>query len=41
MVRSYVAYCDDMKAPEVKVDIDEDDNDAIEDGQWQSDERIF
>ena len=34
MVRSYVTYCEDMEAPEVKVDIDEDDNDAIEDGQW-------
>ena len=34
MVRSYVANSDDMEAPEVKVDIDEDDNDAIEDGQW-------
>ena len=31
--RTYVADCVNIEAPEVKVDIDEDDNDAIEDGQ--------
>ena len=31
--RTYVADCVNIEAPEVKVDIDEDDKDAIEDDQ--------
>ena len=31
--RTYIADCVNIEAPEVKVDIDEDDKDAIEDGQ--------